>query len=150
MAGLLVCFLAGCNPPTGDNDASAAESAEGPVYGNVNERRLTGADNEPDQWLAVGRNYWEQHFSPLNSVDTENVDDLGLAWYADLNVPRGQESTPVMVDGVIYVTTAWSNVRAYDAVSGRTLWEFDSDVPGEWGARVCCDVVNRGGGRLGR
>ena len=49
-----------------------------------------------------------------------------------------------MVDGVLYVTTAWSNVRAYDARTGVPLWSFDAKVPREWGSRACCDVVNRG------
>src|SRR5688572_11410713 len=94
--------------------------------------------------MSTGRTYSEQHYSPLAQIDRTNVGQLGLAWYADFNVPRGQESTPLMVDGVIYVTTAWSNVRAYDAATGAPIWEFDSEVPGEWGVRACCDVVNRG------
>lgn len=114
------------------------------VFAAVNTQRLIAADDEPGQWMSTGRTYSEQHFSPLDQITTENVNELGLAWYADFNIPRGQESTPLVVDGVIYVTTAWSNVRAYDAISGETLWQFDSEVPGEWGVRACCDVVNRG------
>src|SRR5690606_35260161 len=52
--------------------------------------------------------------------------------------------TPLVIDGVIYVSTAWSKVYAYDARSGELLWMHDPKVPGEWGVNVCCDVVNRG------
>jgi quinohemoprotein ethanol dehydrogenase len=126
----------------GATSTPPAETRVGPAA--VNEARLLAADAEPEQWMAVGRNYGEQHYSPLDTINRDNVSGLGLAWYVDFNIARGQESTPLMVDGVVYVTTAWSNVRAYDAVSGETLWEFDSEVPRDWGVRACCDVVNRG------
>jgi PQQ-dependent dehydrogenase, methanol/ethanol family len=110
----------------------------------VDAARLINADAEPGQWMSTGRTYGEQHFSPLDQINRSNVGSLGLAWYADFNIPRGQESTPLVVDGVIYVTTAWSNVLAFDAATGEELWRFDSKVPREWGVRACCDVVNRG------
>src|SRR5690606_27294276 len=75
---------------------------------------------------------------------TGNVGRLGLAWYADLDSTRGQEATPLMVDGAIYVSTAWSMVKAYDAKSGKLLWSFDPEVPGAAAVNACCDVVNRG------
>jgi len=147
----VVVALGGCGqqesaaPPPVAMPATPAEQAPAAVTpAAVNEQRLRNADAEPGQWMSTGRNYEEQHYSPLTQLNRSNVATLGLAWYADFNIPRGQESTPLVVDGVIYVTTAWSNVRAYDAVSGATLWEFDSEVPREWGVRACCDVVNRG------
>jgi quinohemoprotein ethanol dehydrogenase len=115
-----------------------------PTAANVSERRLVNAASEPDQWLTHGGTYAEQRFSPLNQINTENIDQLGLAWYADFDTNRGQESTPLVVDGVLYVSTAWSKVKAYDARTGAVIWEYDPKVPGEWGAKACCDVVNRG------
>ena len=76
------------------------------------------ADAEPGQWLSYGRTYDEQRFSPLEQITRANVGQLGLAWYADLDIDRGQEATPLFVDGVLYVTTAWSNVFALDARTG--------------------------------
>src|SRR5690606_31282147 len=99
---------------------------------------------EPGQWMSHGRTYSEQRFSPLDQINTENVSELGLAWYADLSTNRGQEATPIMVDGVIYVSEAWSKVNAYDAVTGRQLWHYDPEVDGQWAVNACCDVVNRG------
>ena len=115
-----------------------------PASAGVDSARLLAADEEPGQWMAHGRTYSEQRFSPLDNITTDNVAQLGLSWYADLNIPRTQEATPIMVDGVLYVSTAWSNVQAYDAANGELLWHFDAEVPGEWGVRACCDVVNRG------
>jgi quinohemoprotein ethanol dehydrogenase len=128
-------------PATAETAAAASAPAG---FAAVNTQRLLAADEEPGQWMSTGRTYSEQHYSPLSRINRENVGQLGLAWFADFNIPRGQESTPLVVDGVIYVTTAWSNVRAFDAATGAPLWEFDSQVPRDWGVRACCDVVNRG------
>ena len=144
--GVLLLALSGCgqsdSPAATETVAETAPPASG--FAAVNEQRLVNADAEPGQWMSTGRTYGEQHYSPLTQIDRSNVGTLGLSWYADFNIPRGQESTPLVIDGVIYVTTAWSNVRAYDAATGEPLWEFDAEVPGEWGVRACCDVVNRG------
>lgn len=95
--------------------------------------------------MSHGRTYDEQRFSPLKQIDSSTVGDLKLAWHYDLPTDlRGQESTPLVIDGVMYVTSAWSKVFALDARSGALLWQYDPAVPREWGANACCDVVNRG------
>jgi alcohol dehydrogenase (cytochrome c)/quinohemoprotein ethanol dehydrogenase len=127
--------------------ASMMTMGAGPApsrYARVDEARLLAAENEPGNWMSYGRTYSEQRFSPLKRIDTSNVGRLGLAWFADFDTNRGQEATPIVVDGVLYVSTAWSKVKAYDARTGKPLWAFDPKVPGEWGAFACCDVVNRG------
>jgi quinohemoprotein ethanol dehydrogenase len=144
---LALPFAASCGQPSGSPDPAASgapQQSAAPAAALVDAARLDAADSEPGQWLATGRTQQEQRFSPLTEIDLDNVAELGLAWYGDLNIGRTQEATPIFVDGAIYVTTAWSNVKAYDARTGRTLWEFDAEVPGEWGSRACCDVVNRG------
>jgi quinohemoprotein ethanol dehydrogenase len=110
----------------------------------VTASRLVNADKEPDQWLSVGRTYDEQRYSPLTRITADNVSRLGLAWFADFDTNRGQEASPLVIDGVLYVSTVWSKVYAFDAATGKPLWNFDPKVPPEWGARGCCDVVNRG------
>jgi quinohemoprotein ethanol dehydrogenase len=141
----LAIFSASCGDPGSPADRENPAAAA-PLRGAaaVDSARLTAADAEPGQWMATGRSYGEQRFSPLTELTVDNVAELGLAWYGDLRIGRAQESTPLFVDGVLYVTTAWSNVKAYDARSGAPLWEFDAKVPREWGSRACCDVVNRG------
>ena len=96
------------------------------------------------EWLTYGGDYAEQRFSPLKQINEYNVDQLGLAWYADMDSARGQEATPLVHDGILYVTTAWSMVKAYDAKTGKPLWAFDPKVPRSTLYRACCDAVNRG------
>jgi quinohemoprotein ethanol dehydrogenase len=135
-------LAAGCARESG----AGAPQPQGRTFAAVDAARLAAA-NEPanaGQWMSYGRDYAEQRFSPLKSINTETVGQLGLAWFADFDTRRGQESTPIVVDGVIYVTTAWSKIYAYEAKTGRELWKFDPGVPGEWAVNACCDVVNRG------
>ncbi len=95
-------------------------------------------------WAMTGFSYDEQRHSPLDQINDTNVDQLGIEWFADLPDARGQEATPVVVDGKMYITTAWSKVFAYDAATGEALWNYDPEVPGETAVKACCDVVNRG------
>jgi PQQ-dependent dehydrogenase (methanol/ethanol family) len=109
----------------------------------VDQRRLSGADRN-SEWIAAGRTLSEQRFSPLTQIDTKSVGALGLAWSGDMDTERGQEATPIVVDGVLYVTSAWSKLFAYDAATGRPLWSYDPKVDPAVGQISCCDVVNRG------
>lgn len=122
--------LAACSSETGE--------------GGIDASRLINAAQDDANWITYGRDYAEQRFSPLDQVNQETIGDLGLAWFADLDTARGQEATPLVMDGKMYVTTAWSKVKAYDATTGEPLWEYDPEVPGETAVKACCDVVNRG------
>ena len=115
-----------------------------PEAGNVSEARLLAAGDDGDDWLSHGRTYAEQRFSPLTAINDANVGRLSLAWAVELDTNRGQEATPVVVDGVMYVSTAWSKVIAVDAATGEVLWRYDPQPIGAKGAHACCDVVNRG------
>lgn len=115
-----------------------------PEAGNVTQDRLLAADEDPDNWLSHGRTWNEDRFSPLDQVNAGNVDRLGLAYTVEFDTTRGQEATPIVVDGVMYVSTAWSKVMALDAATGEQLWFYDPEVDGAKGAHTCCDVVNRG------
>ncbi len=76
----------------------------------VDDARLANADQDHENWLTNGRTYKEQRHSPLTQIDQETIGRLGLAWYADMGTIRGLEATPLVVDGVIYVTGAWSKL----------------------------------------
>jgi len=128
--------LASCG--TADADTKAA-TADG-----VTTARLLNAAAEPQNWLTHGGTYLEQRYSPLTQISDATVGQLQLAWYYDLDTNRGQEATPIVVDGVMYTTSAWSKVYALDAATGKELWTYDPQVPGERGFSACCDVVNRG------
>ena len=110
----------------------------------VDDARLLNADGDANNWLSHGRTYGEQRYSPLTQITAANVGNLQLAWYFDLDTSRGQEATPIVVDGVMYTTSAWSKVYALDAATGKLLWAYDPQVPGETAIKACCDVVNRG------
>lgn len=111
---------------------------------NITGQRIILADQEPGNWLSHGRTYSEQRYSPLDSINRGNVADLGLAWYFDTEWDRGLEASPIVVDGRLYATGAWSIVYALDAKTGKLLWKYDPKVPKEVGYKACCDVVNRG------
>ena len=105
---------------------------------------IEGSSDRRTGWPAHGRNAWEQRYSPLDQINTLNVAELGLAWSADLGTNRGIEATPLVVDGVLYLSSAWSVVHAFDAATGRPLWRHDPKVPRERAKLFCCGVVNRG------
>ncbi|MBZ5859619.1 PQQ-dependent dehydrogenase, methanol/ethanol family [Flavihumibacter profundi] len=114
------------------------------VTAAIDDKALLNADHDPGNWLSYGRNYSEDRYSPLDQVNKENVNKLGLAWSLDLGFKRGFEATPIVVDGIMYVTGAWSKVYAIDARTGKLIWTYDPKVPGRFGQKTCCDVVNRG------
>ena len=114
------------------------------VTEQVNTERLISADATPEDWLSYGKNYNEDRFSPLDQITKSNIDSLGLAWSINLGTKRGIEATPIVVDGIMYVTGPWSVVYAIDARKGELLWTYDPEVPKGYGEKACCDVVNRG------
>ncbi|MEM7101050.1 MAG: PQQ-dependent dehydrogenase, methanol/ethanol family [Pseudomonadota bacterium] len=99
---------------------------------------------EAGNWLSTGRTYDEQRHSPLDQINIENVDQLGLEWYWDTGTKRGLSATPIVVDGVMFTSGSWSVVWAHDAKTGELLWEYDPEVSRAWARYACCDVVNRG------
>jgi quinohemoprotein ethanol dehydrogenase len=125
--------------------ALAGCGAQGPDAGaRVDAARLAAAEADGANWMSHGRTYGEQRFSPLDQINAGNVGTLGLAWHHEFETDRGHQATPIVVDGVMYVSTSWSHVHAFDAKSGERLWSYDPKVPGETAHKACCDVVNRG------
>ena len=148
---VIVCLLtalltAGCDRPAPPTDEAApvqAEEPNGPRL-DVDATRIISADEEPENWLSHGRSYDEQRFSPLDRINDRNAAGLGLEWYYPFDTMRGLEATPIVVDGVMFTSGAWSRVYALDARNGELKWEYDPKVPPEWAVHACCDVVNRG------
>ncbi|MGH7434402.1 MAG: PQQ-binding-like beta-propeller repeat protein, partial [Polyangiaceae bacterium] len=153
----IAALMGACSKPSASNEgqprASASSSSSAPGASAVpppvppapiDAERLTAAAKDGQNWLTHGRTYDEQRFSPLAEIKAANVKSLALAWSLDLDTNRGQEATPLAIDGVLYSTSAWSKVQAIDSVTGKLLWQYDPKVPGPTGARACCDVVNRG------
>ena len=111
---------------------------------NANDEVLVNAAEHPEQWLTHGLNYNEDRYSLLTQINKENVSTLGLAWATNLGSKRGLEATPLIADGIMYVSGAWSTVFAIDAKTGKEIWKYDPKIPGGKAENLCCDVVNRG------
>ena len=114
------------------------------VTGGIDAAAIIANDRDTRDWLSYGLNYAETRFSKLSEIHTGNVGELGLAWTYDLNSRRGVEATPLVVDGVMYVTSSWSVVHSIDVRTGEELWTYDPEVPRDYAEKGCCDVVNRG------
>jgi len=147
---IMVVFRTGEDPASspkglkGETDAQRMTAHIRKVTATVNRERIMAADSEPGNWLAHGRTYDEQRFSPLTGINDQNVAGLGLAWYFDTGTKRGLEASPIVVDGIMYSTGSWSLVFANNAKTGELIWKYNPRVPKAWGANACCDVVNRG------
>lgn len=97
------------------------------------------------EWVRHGGDPNEQRYSELKQVTVDNVKQLGLAWFAEIPERGGYQSTPLVVDGVLYMTAPWSSLYAFDAKSGKQLWKVDPQAPREIaGTSICCNISNRG------
>ena len=105
---------------------------------------LVDFNSSPNEWLLHGRTYAEERHSPLDQINTSNVDQIGLSWSFETGTNRGHETTPIVKDGVMFITAPWSVVHALDAKTGDLLWTHDPQVERAWANNACCDVVNRG------
>jgi quinohemoprotein ethanol dehydrogenase len=130
--------LAGCH------QGAAPAPAPQPLRAaaDINAERLGAGD--PEQWLTPGGDANGTYFSALKDINAGNVAQLGFAWDYRLGTHRGQESTPLVIDGVMYATSNFGRVYALDATNGRELWTYDPHIDGQWGRYACCDAVNRG------
>ncbi|MGM4918529.1 PQQ-dependent dehydrogenase, methanol/ethanol family [Tardiphaga sp. 813_E8_N1_3] len=114
------------------------------VTSAIDSAAITANTATSKDWPTYGLDYAETRFSKLNQITAENVKDIGLMWTYNLESIRGVEATPLVVDGIMYVSAPWSVVHAVDTRTGKRLWTFDPGVDREKGYRGCCDVVNRG------
>ena len=110
----------------------------------ITQERLLKGTADTAQWSTYGGGYDEQRFSPLKQIDTGNVGTLGLQWFADYDTNLDVHGTPLYVDGVLYASMPWNLLYAFDARTGKQLWKYNAQVPGEWLRNVCCGNVSRG------
>jgi quinohemoprotein ethanol dehydrogenase len=116
-----------------------------PMTAAVDENAIGLYQQAVSDWLSNGRTYSEQRYSPLTQIDTGNVSRLGLAWQASLQSTMfGIEATPIVANGVLYTTSSYSRVFAFDAKTGTPLWSFDPKVARDRIRYGCCFPVNRG------
>src|SRR5580765_2355273 len=113
----------------------------------VTAERLTKAADEPQNWLTYSGSYMSQRHSALKQITTVNVKNLELKWVFQAQSLQTFEATPLVVDGIMYVTQAPNDVVALDAKTGRVFWIYHYVLPQS--LAVCCGQVNRGVAILG-
>jgi len=109
--------------------------------GSVDSQRLRDAQSEPSSWLTYGRDYTNQRFSPLTQIDAVNVARLAPAWSYRSGIESTFQTTPIVVDGVMYVSLPFNHVVALDARNGRQLWRYQHERRTK---KMCCGPANRG------
>jgi alcohol dehydrogenase (cytochrome c) len=109
--------------------------------------RLSNATKEPQNYLIYGGDYFSNRFSPLTQITPANAKNLSLSWVYQSAVSGSWESTPLVVDGIMYVTQRPNDVVALDAVTGRVFWiyHYNNDPK----VTVCCGANTRGVAVLG-
>jgi alcohol dehydrogenase (cytochrome c) len=150
---LFVCTPIGCGPPNEEAAPSpapraqasdkpqAAEKKAGPVGAVAEDHLLHAADNNAN-WLMYGRTYDAHRYSPLKQINKENVARLIPQWTFQTGILDGFECTPLVIDGIMYVTTPWNHAYAIDCKTGAQLWHYQKSLPENMA--LCCDAVNRG------
>ncbi|MEM9750248.1 MAG: PQQ-dependent dehydrogenase, methanol/ethanol family [Pseudomonadota bacterium] len=124
-----------------------ANAASAWPKGWLDAERLAQADAEPHNWFTSGRDQEGTYYSPLDQINHETVERLGVAWEYDLGTERGIEATPIVIDGVMVFSGVWGRVYVLDAETGAELWTFDPEVTAydpQAARRACCDAVSRG------
>jgi len=111
------------------------------VPGGVTFKRILNASSEPQNWLTYGGSYNSNHYSLLHQITPENVNDLELKWVFQAHWLDPYETTPLVVDGVLY-TTQGNDVVALDAATGRLFWIYRYTPAAD--ARICCGRITRG------
>src|SRR6218665_2347749 len=117
--------------------------AESP-FAAIDNARLINAASEPHPWLTNGRDFEQSYHSPLTAINRDNVAKLGLAWQYAIDTEDGMETTPIVVDGVMYTSGPKGTVFALDAKTGAELWKFAPQIDPGVSRKVCCGPVNRG------
>src|SRR6059036_631381 len=112
------------------------------LSGQVSHQRLLNAEQEPANWMTYSGSYRSWRYSPLDQLKPENVRRLGLKWVYQMKTTHIVETTPLVVDGVMYFSEPPSNAVALDVKTGSRFWEYRRKLPGK--INVCCGQVNRG------
>ena len=138
--GVLIAFYT-----TSDFGASSFAAESNSNY--VDDARIINSfENEPGNWLSYGQNYKEQRFSHLTQITPDNADRMGLAWSTTIgDYNMRMSGTPLVIDGVMYVSNGWSVVYALDATNGEEIWRYDPEVDRSYIRLACCGPAhNRG------
>ncbi|MCR9293137.1 MAG: PQQ-dependent dehydrogenase, methanol/ethanol family [bacterium] len=127
---------------TGDDPSIRRLKVSGVTYSQI-----LNAQNTPGNWLTYSGQYNSQRYCRLEQITTENADQLRLKWARQFPITEVFECSPLVVDGIMFVTLPENKVRALDARTGLVFWEYDYVLPPK--LAICCGKVNRGVAILG-
>ena len=124
--------------------ATASVFAISVAQAEVTEQDLANDQTMTSQVVTNGMGRHLQRYSPLDMINKDNVSNMVPAWAFSLGgeKQRGQETQPLVYDGVMYITGSYSRMYALDVKTGKEIWQYDARLPE--GILPCCDVVNRG------
>ena len=120
-----------------------------PTHTPVTQEMLLNAHKEGSNWLMVGRDYASTRYSPLAHINAKTVKRLVPVYSFSLGTLDAQNTTPIVVDGVMYVTAAHGKIYSLDAKTGKELWSYAHALPDNIGKMMCCDIGNRGAAVFG-
>ena len=140
VVGALAFIAAASAQEVQQTPTSAAKSSV--TYTNVTQQMLDGAANDGNNFLHTNGDYTQKRFSPNTQVTPANVAHLHPAWIFQTEVKESMETSPIIVDGVMYVTTSFSHVYALNAQTGEELWHYKQPLGPI--TTYCCGPNNRG------
>ena len=127
--------------------ANSAQPPAPPATAWLNEKRLRAAQDDPSTWLMYGRDYAGWRYSPLEQINAANVAQLRPQWIRPTSTTGGFETTPLVYDGMMWLTGPSNHAYALDLRTGSEIWNYHSRVPE--GINTCCGLPNRGFAALG-
>src|SRR5882672_2235033 len=117
------------------------------AFSQVTFERLLNSNKEPQNWLTYSGDYSGRRFSALDQINIKNAHSLTAKWVYQTAATGKLETTPLVADGILYATAQDDRAFALDAHTGRPIWMFQHQLPGD--IRPCCGRVNRGLAILG-
>ena len=145
--GMVVALLASAQLLAAQERTAESGGGMTPSFTPVTWERLLHAADEPENWLMYSGTLDSQRFSRLDQIHNRNVGELELKWAYQIPQLDRAETTPLVVDGVMFITEAPSNVVAVDAATGRQYWRYNHEMPDD--LKFCCGRNNRGVAILG-
>ena len=128
-------------PPRATASGSFQTQGATKANGNITDQQRLAADQDQDNWLLYGRTYDNQRFSPVKQITADNVKDLQPVAIIQTGVAGSFETNPIVYNGVMFISTPYDHVIAYDAVSGKRLWSY---APELGYTQLCCGPESRG------
>jgi alcohol dehydrogenase (cytochrome c) len=117
------------------------------IHAQVTFERIVNSGKEPQNWLTYSGDYFGRRFSPLDQIKPTNAHSIVAKWVYQTGATGKLETTPLVVDGILYATAQDDRAFALDARTGRPIWMYQRQLPGD--TRPCCGRVNRGLAILG-